>query len=630
LYSHDAMRFGLLPFVLLPLVGPVLGLGCGETATQVPPEPAAAPATSHPAGVAPPSSPSSSAPVAATQFRPPAPPDPPLALHPGGANAVRGEAGLVTSVENHASQAGADVLANGGNAVDAAVAVAFVLAVTHPSAGNIGGGGFMMIQLANGETHAVDFRETAPAAATTKKMMAEIEAGAFGYPSTAVPGTVAGLLLARERFGSRPLPELMAPAIELAAKGHRLSPRAAQSLAWQWDELRRDYTARRIFGPHGKPMKEGERLKQPELAQTLERIAKDGTDGFYRGETARLIVDAMTKQGGDVTAQDLAAYSAKLREPLRISYRGFEVATMPPPSMGGVAVAEILMLMERAKAHEARPGSAESLHLFVEASRRAYSERRKVGADPDFYPEAMGKNPAMDLLSEEHIATWAPPIDPARATPSEALGHDPNAVPRESHETTHFSVVDAAGNAVSCTVTLSASFGAKVVIPGTGIVMSNALGAFSETGVNDTRPGKRMASSMAPTIVSRGGKVSLVVGSPGGDTIPNVIAQVIRNVVDHGQTVDAAVLAGRVHHQWLPDEIRAEKGTPPSKEALAGLERMGHHVELRATPLGDANIILVDPESGDAWGIADPREGGAAVGVKTVKSRAASGVASQP
>jgi len=528
---------------------------------------------------------------------------------------VHGEHGLVTSVEENASRIGADVLQKGGNAVDAAVAMAFVLAVTHPSAGNIGGGGFMMVRQPSGETYAIDFREVAPARATGEKMMAMIDAGAIGYASTAVPGTVAGLLTARERFGSKPLAELMAPAIRLAEKGHRLTPRAALSLAWQWKKIKAHPETRKIFGRGDKPLSAGQHFKQTDLAKTLKRIADEGRDGFYRGRTAELIAEAMKKNGGDITEKDLAAYEVVVREPLRFNYRGFSVETTPPPSMGGIAIAQILMLLERADAHDAEAGSAESLHFVAEAAKRAYSERRLVGADPAFYPKDMVSDPVARLISERHLATWEPAIDPKKAATSDQLKHDPKTVRKESPETTHFSVVDAEGAAVSCTVTLSASFGSKVTIPKTGLLLSNALGAFSEEGVNDTQPGKRMASSMAPTLVSRDGKIALVVGSPGGDTIPSVVAQVIRNLVDYGMTVDEAVITGRIHHQWMPDRIRAEKATPPSRASLAGLAALGHEVELSPMPLGDANIILVDPKDGSAWGFADRREGGRAVGV---------------
>jgi gamma-glutamyltranspeptidase / glutathione hydrolase len=591
-------------------------LGCAEATPPPPPTPELPPARAT-ASVAMPSG-ASAPPVSAkppVAIPEPVPPSPPIALATGGKRAVHGKAGLVTSVEAHASRAGADVLGRGGNAVDAAVAVAYVLAVTHPSAGNIGGGGFMLVRMASGEAHAIDFRETAPKAATTEKMMAMIDSGAIGYASTAVPGTVAGLELARAKLGTLPLADLMAPAIQLAKKGHPLGKRQALALAWQWEKLKRDAAARSIFGRGhkgaGGPLGEGQRLVQKDLAATLERIAREGPADFYRGETAKRIARAMKDHGGDVTLDDLAAYEPKLREPLRFTYRGFTIETMPPPSMGGIAIAQTLMTLERLRSFEAPVGSAQALHLFVEAAKRSYAERRAVGADPDFYPKDMPPDALSRMLSTTHLMGERAPIDPTRATPPEKIAALPAELP-ESPETTHFSIVDRQGNAVSCTVTQSAGYGSKVVIPDTGVLLSNALGAFSETGVNAVEPGKRMASSMAPTLASRGGRVELVLGSPGGDTIPNVVAKVTENLIDGGMTVDRAVLAPRLHHQWLPDRIRTETSFPLPSAVVADLQRMGHEVVASPTPLGDANIIVVDPDTHAAWGFADPREGGLA------------------
>ncbi len=315
------------------------------------------PSASAPAAELASAEPSASA-QAAPSYPPPAPPDPPIALHPGGKSAVRGEAGLVTSVEPNATQAGVDVLRKGGNAVDAAVAVAFALAVTHPSAGNIGGGGFMIVRRHDGETAAIDFRETAPAAATPEKNKAMLDAGAFGYASAAVPGTVAGLHLAHEKFGARPWAELLAPAIHLARKGHKLGPRQGQVLAWNWEKLKKDPVSRATYG-HGKEaLKTGDVWKQPDLARTLEAIAKNGPKGFYEGPVAEKIDKAMKARGGLITLADLAAYKAVLREPIRFSYRGFDVATMPPPSMGGVAFAEIMPLSIAGEPMRPRPTRA--------------------------------------------------------------------------------------------------------------------------------------------------------------------------------------------------------------------------------------------------------------------------------
>ena len=536
----------------------------------------------------------------------------------------------MTSVETHATSIGVAVLEKGGNAVDAAVAVAYALAVTHPSAGNIGGGGFMLVRLASGETTAVDFRETAPASATAAKNKAMLDAGAIGYASAGVPGTVAGMSLALSKFGTRPLAELIAPAIALAKKGHKLGARQAAVLGWNWEKLRKDPAARAVWG-HGKePWKQGDLVKQTDLGRTLEAIAKEGAKGFYEGKVGEAIGRAMSAHGGLIAAADLEAYQAKLRAPLRFSYRGFEVETMPPPSMGGVAFAQIMLSLERLRAHEAAAGSGLALHLFVEASRRAYAERRLVGADPDFMKPEFAPTLLARLLGGEHLETRKPAVDRDHATPSAALAEAERALAKslgdgsatgapaaaESPQTTHFSIVDAAGNAVSCTYTQSAAFGSKVVIPGTGVLLGNAMGGFSELGVNGIAPGKRMASSMTPTIVTQKGKLALVLGSPGGDTIPNTVAQVFRNVVDHGMTIDEAVAHPRVHHQYLPDKVRVEKQNQPSKAALAELAQRGHVIDLDSIPIGAANEILVDIPTGVAYGYADRREGGVALGPK--------------
>ncbi len=601
---------------LVPLLALALVAACTEPPPVAPSEPpAATPSIAPTASAATPQASTGAVVAPQAPVARPAPPDPPIHLKTGGG--VAGDAGSVTSVESNASKAGASILEKGGNAVDAAVAVAFALAVTHPSAGNLGGGGFMVVRMADGRSTAIDFRETAPAAATTKKVLDEIAAGAIGWPSTAIPGTVAGLAHARDKYGSRPLAELVAPAVKLAKK-HELQPRAAQSLAAQWDKLKRDPAAKKIFGKGNEPLRAGDALIQKDLERTLEAIGKDGPAAFYGGKVADAMEAAMKKGGGDVTKADLASYVVKERAPITFTFRGFTVETMPPPSMGGVAVAQILMGLERERMKGQAPdvGTARWHHLFVESARRAYSERRLVGADPDRGGQPEPAAELTRLLSPEHLARDWPAIEPTKATPSSDVGKKSEASTPESPETTHFSVVDSQGNAVSCTVTLSASFGAKVVVPGTGVLLSNALGAFSETGPNAVAPHKRMASSMSPTILSRGGKALAVVGSPGGDTIPGIVAQVVRDLVDGGMDVAAAGKAGRLHHQWLPDKIRTEKGAPPSKSAQTELRAMGHTLEESFIPLGDAKLIVVDEGSPKTWAYSDDREGGLAVGVK--------------
>ncbi len=595
---------------------------CADAPPVVPPS--AGVSSSSPSAVAqsPSAEPSASASAAAPpelpELPPPPAPDPPIRLASGGKAAVRGSAGIVSSVESHATRAGVEVLERGGNAIDAAVAVGFALAVTHPSAGNLGGGGFMIVKLRDGSSTAIDFREIAPKTVTTEKVLAEVAAGGMGWASTAVPGTVAGLELARSRYGKKPLAELVAPAIRLAEKGHPLSSRAAQALAWQHQALAKDPSAKAIFSKGKDPLREGDRLVQKDLAKTLRAIAERGQAGFYEGEVAEAITRAMKAGGGDVTKEDLAAYQAKLREPLRFGYRGFDVETMPPPSMGGIAVAQILTSMERLGAHQHAAGDAEWIHLFVESAKHAYAERRTVGSDPDFWGEGLGPERLRRMIGGRYLEARKPSIDASRANPSTSFAAG-GARDAESPETTHYSVVDAEGNAVSCTVTLSASFGAKVIAPGTGVIFSNALGAFSPDGPNAAAPHKRMASSMSPTVLSRGGKPLVVIGSPGGDTIPNTVAQAIAHLVDHGMTVDRAVLAGRVHHQLLPDQIRIERSREPSKKAQDALKAKGHAIVNKPMPLGDVKAIVIDEVDGTAYGYADPREGGLALAAKPAK-----------
>lgn len=549
------------------------------------------------------------------EYPDPPPPSPAVTLAAGGKHATRGEAGLVTSVESNATRIGADVLKRGGNAVDAAVAVAYALAVTHPSAGNIGGGGLLLVHLANGESHVIDFRETAPAlGATTEKVLAMLNKdGGIGLRSAGVPGTVAGLSLALDKFGTMKLAELIAPAKKLAEKGFKLGNRQAQTVAWNWKTLKHDPGASAIWGRKNKALAEGEIVKQKELAITLGLIADQGPKAFYEGSIAQAIDSAMQKGGGYVLAKDLADYQAKVRKPLTFNYRGFTVETAPPPSMGGIAFALIMRTLERLKAYEHPKNSANAIHLFVEASRRAYADRRIVGADPDFAPKDV-ENTLAKFLTGAHIATRKPAIDLNRATPSTEISAVMSET-KESPETTHFSVVDGQGNAVSCTYTLSAGFGSKVVIPKTGILLGNAMGGFSEKGPNVVATGKRMATSMSPTIVTQNGRLVMVLGSPGGDTIPNTVAQVFRNLVDWNMTIDEAINTPRVHHQFMPDKLRVEKQRPLPKNVLAELTKRGHTLDTNGLAQGDANDILIDPATGIAYGFADPREGGTSEGI---------------
>jgi len=513
---------------------------------------------------------------------------------------------MVVSVEAQASAAGVRMLEAGGNAVDATVATAYALAVTHPSAGNLGGGGFLLIARPGQPAVAIDFRERAPQQLTVAHFEAMLADGARGPAASAVPGSVAGLNLALRDFGRLPLHEVLQPAIELARRGHRVGAREADTLRWSWKELRRNPAAWRNFSGTDGPVQEGDWLVRTDLARTLERIAEEGDAGFYRGTTGRAIVAAM-RHGGLISARDLRSYRAQRSEPIELGYRGYEVSTAP--SSGGVIVAQLLLSLERFGAFRLLPGSPDELHLFVELARRAQADRRFGATRP------VATNESGSLALAERLERFAQldfaPFDPWHATPSSQLAHGALSGERESEHTTQLSVVDREGNAVSCTTTLSASFGARYVVPGTGIVMNNSLAGFGIGAANQPRGGRRIQSSMAPTLVRHAGQVVAVLGSPGGDTIPSTVVQVLRHLIDHSMTIDAAIEAPRIHHGFFPDEVRLERGRTPDPSVLDELQARGHHLNLRPTPMGAANDILV--VEGVAYGHADSREGGLAL-----------------
>jgi gamma-glutamyltranspeptidase/glutathione hydrolase len=533
-------------------------------------------------------------------------------VNPAGKRTLASTRGLVVGVEREAVKAGVKILEAGGNAVDATVAVAFALAVTHPSAGNIGGGGFLLLRQKSGPTSAVDFRETAPAALNRAKFDQMIAANGEGAASVGVPGTVRGLWLVHQKFGKLEWKTLVTPAIDLARKGHVIGSREAQTFVWNEKALSKDKGALAEFFDQKKPRPAGQRLFRPDLARTLERIRDQGDKGFYEGETARLIVKRLG-QGGLMTETDLLHYEAKIREPLRFSYRGYTLETMPPPSAGGVVVLEILGMLEQLGAWKQPAGSASELHLFLEASRRAQTDRRFSIVDPDsLEPSENEKRVARSRDVSALLAKF--PIHPEQATPSEKVHPLYAHALSEAEHTTHFSVVDAEGNVVSCTTTLSAGFGSKVVVPGTGIVLNNAVASFSTAGENLPQGSRRTISSMAPTLAYDGAGTVLVLGSPGGDTIPSTVVQVFRHLVDHGMPLDAAVDAPRVHHGFVPDEMRYERARPVPKPVRDALSKMGHTISKKTIPMGDANdIVIVD---GTAYGYADPREGGIALAPK--------------
>jgi gamma-glutamyltranspeptidase/glutathione hydrolase len=539
----------------------------------------------------------------------------PLPLSPrrrfagGGSASVSGMRGIVTSSEAQATRAGVAVLERGGNAVDAAVATAFALAVTHPSAGNLGGGGFLLVRPPGAEalTTAVDFRETAPMALTREGFDRMQRGGAKGGAAAGVPGSVAGLLLTHERFGKLSRAEVVEPAIALAKNGCVLGRRQADLLAGSFDAVSKDPTLKkRLADAAGKAKLTGARVVQPELAVALTRIRDEGAPGFYAGPTALAITRA---PGSLISLADLESYRAIVRLPLASSYRGLQIQTMPPPSAGGVALTETLGVLEQLAAHQ--ENGAKELHLFLEASRRAQAERRFGVSDPDGMPPENAQAALARFLDPKALLDRAP-IDPSRATRSRALASlYPGAEATESEQTTHLSVVDRDGMVVSLTTTLSASYGAKVTAPGTGIVLNNSVASFSRNGENQPAPGRRTVSSMAPTLVLDGGRVVLVLGTPGGDTIPSTIAQVLRHVVDHGMPLDQAVAAPRIHQSFIPDRARFESRRPLDAGLLAALKAYGHEVVGSHLAMGDSNDLLLEEDQ--AFGVADPRGGGLAL-----------------
>ncbi len=547
-----------------------------------------------------------------------------------GRQAAPARSGMVVSSHYLASQVGADVLAGGGNAVDAAVATAFALAVTLPSAGNIGGGGFMVYHGADGEVTSFDFREKAPLAATETMYLDENgeirdNANHEGLLAVGVPGTVAGLWMAHRRLGSRPWAELVEPAIRLAGEGFPSSwamqgwLRSLQSLD---DPLHA--ATRAAFLKNGEDVYEpGETFRQPDLARTLRRIQREGPKGFYEGETARLIADFMREHGGLITEEDLRRYEAVERAPVHGTYRGYDVYAMPPPSSGGVVLVEMLNILEGFDLARIGQNSALYLHLLTETMRRAYADRAQYLGDPEYNRDM----PIDRLTSKAYADRLRGTIDLFRASPSDSSAFN-GAFVAESEETTHFSVVDAEGSAVSLTYTLEYGYGSGIVVPGAGFLLNNEMGDFNPIpGRTDTRgligtppnrvqPGKRMLSSMTPTIVAKDGVPVLVVGSPGGRTIINTVLQVVLNAIDHGMTgsrFGEAIESPRIHHQWLPDVTSFERfGFSPDTRRLYGM--FGHEFRVRGDQ-GSAMGIWVDRDEGILWGAADSRAfDGAAAG----------------
>lgn len=531
---------------------------------------------------------------------------------------------MVASASGLASQVGVNIMKGGGNAVDAAVAVGLALAVVYPQAGNLGGGGFMLIRMADGRSTAIDYREVAPALASRTMYLDKTgnvikDASLVGYRAVGVPGTVAGLALAQRRFGRLSWRQVVEPARRLAAQGFLVSPALAQSLRSPAStSLGRFAESRRIFLRGGRYYQAGEVLRQPDLAATLRRLERYGPREFYTGRTARLLARDMTAHGGLLTLADLRRYRAVERRPLRGRYRGCSVLTMPPPSSGGVALLEMLNILERHNIGRMGYQTAATDHLLIETMRRAFADRSTFGGDPDFV-----RVPVRGLTSKAYAARLAKTIDPHHATPSSQVEHGPP-LGYESPETTHFSVVDGHGNAVSNTYTLNMLYGSGVTVPGAGFLLNDEMDDFAskpntpnafgliQGEANAIAPRKRPLSSMTPTMLTRNGRLFLVIGSPGGPTIINTVLQVIVNVVDHRMSLTQAIAAPRLHHQWLADLIRYEPGAVPPK-VKSTLLTEGHLFAPEAgvfphTPTwGDAEGVLLDPRTGSRQGTPDPR-----------------------
>ena len=534
---------------------------------------------------------------------------------------IRARHAMVVTVETHATDAGAAVLQRGGNAIDAAVAVGFALAVTHPSAGNIGGGGFMLIRLADGRSTFLDFRERGPAAATHDMYLdANGNPGAdsrVGYRASGIPGTVRGLFYAHEKYGKKPWKELVQPAVNLARTGFPISWGLSQSLKNPMNsgKLERFPESKRIFLKDGAHFEMGDAFVQPELAAVLSRIRDHGASGFYEGKTAHLLAEDMRGHGGLITEQDLKDYKAIEREPLTGTYHGNTVITAPPPSSGGIGILQMMGILDGTDYARTGAGSAREYHFLAEAMRRFFADRSEYLGDPDFV-----KVPVSALLNPKYIETLRASINPDKATPSADIRPGTLAT-YESSNTTHFSIVDAEGNAVAVTYTLNDSYGSGVTAAKLGFLLNDEMDDFApkpgqpngfglvQGEFNSIAPHKTPLSSMSPTILVKDGKLRALLGTPGGPTIINSVLQVALNIIDFGMNAQEAVDQPRIHHQWMPDEIRAESTLSPDTIDL--LKQRGHAVS-QVKQIGEMAVILLD----DGWlqGAPDGRTEGTAKG----------------
>ncbi|WP_228141735.1 gamma-glutamyltransferase [Marinobacter sp. X15-166B] len=529
---------------------------------------------------------------------------------------VEGSQGMVATSHTLATDVALQVLKQGGNAVDAAVTASFALAVTQPRSGNIGGGGFMLFAPGDGSpVTAIDYREKAPAAAHETMFQDEDgnvvqERSRYTHLAAGVPGTVAGMAMALEQYGTITLAEALAPAIRLAREGFIVPLRFTQGLEQAKERLQRSATTKTTFYKQdGSAYQPGERFRQPELADTLQRIADTGIQDFYEGETAKLIVAEMERNGGLITMEDLANYRPVMREPVHGRYRGYDIYSMSPPSSGGTHIVQILNILEDYPIADYGHNSAQTLHLMAEAMKLAYADRTRYLGDTDFV-----EVPLKGLTDKDYARHLRQGIDPDRARPAKDIqAGQPGEY--ESNETTHFSIVDRWGNAVSNTYTINFSYGSGITVAGAGFLLNNEMDDFSAKpgvanaygllggGANKVEPNKRMLSSMSPTIVRQNGSNRLVTGSPGGSRIITTTLQVLMNVIDHGMNIQSAVAAPRIHHQWLPDEIRIERGISPDTVRL--LQDKGHTVVTKPA-MGAIQSIYID-DTGRFYGGADPR-----------------------
>jgi gamma-glutamyltranspeptidase/glutathione hydrolase len=527
-----------------------------------------------------------------------------LPAHAASVAPVAAQNAMVVTAQAHATRIGVEVLENGGNAIDAAVAVGYALAVVYPAAGNLGGGGFITLRLADGRKTFIDFRETAPLAAKADMFLDDQgnvvpDSSTRGYLAVGVPGTVAGLEYARETYGTLPREKLLAPAIRLAEQGFTLEQGDVDLLHEATDDFRRDAPSAAIFLRDGQPFEAGDELVQRDLARTLRNIARRGPEGFYRGETATALVAASRAGHGILTQADLAGYRARELRPLECNYRGFQIISAPPPSSGGIVLCEILHVLEGYPLAEYGYGSARAVHVEIEAMRHAYVDRNNLLGDPSFV-----RNPTGQLLDKGYAGKIRARIDPQHA--ADSLQLEPGIEVHEGRHTTHYSIADRFGNAIAVTYTLNDWFGARVMPPGTGVLLNNEMDDFTvKSGVpnlyglvqgeaNKIEPGKRPLSSMTPTIVMRDGKPWMVLGTPGGSRIITAVALTLLNVIDYGMDIQEAVDAPRIHQQWLPDTTFVE-ARALSPDTVRILEAMGHKLTVPQPENHLAAILIGAP-----------------------------------